>query len=118
MAQTRTRFKVSFLKVWQLQHQIHKKIAIPYMVFWICQLVALPWSIESLLRGLVPDMSDPRLERIEKFRWLPIAITFVGSYCKVLYGSYRVPTRQGWVLVYIYIYVFELYASIARIAGI
>eukprot|EP00438_Fugacium_kawagutii_P008287 Skav228069 [mRNA] locus=scaffold52:21621:23525:+ [translate_table: standard] len=66
------RFKIGFLKTWQLQKKIQRQIAIPYMLFWLCQLAALPWSVNSLWKGFTPDFSDPRLENLRHYDHLQV----------------------------------------------
>lgn len=68
------RFKVGFLKTWQLQKEIQRRIAIPYLLFWLCQVAALPWSVMSLSKGFGPDFSDERLVNLKKYDHLLVRL--------------------------------------------
>eukprot|EP00435_Cladocopium_sp_Y103_P043846 s1660_g12.t1 len=75
------RFKVGFLRTWQLQKEIHRRIAIPVLFFWLCEVAALPWSVISLSKGFAADFSDERVSRVQKYDHLLIRIwaNLIGS---------------------------------------
>ena len=96
------RFKIGFLKTWQLQKKIHRRIAIPYTVFWVCQLAALPWSVISLSQGFAADFSDERLERLRQHQHLQVhsqkcATSYLPSTSKaviLVVGTHRKETLE------------------------
>ena len=41
-----------------------------YVLYWLCHVASLPWSIISLSKGFGPDFSDERLERLQTYSHL------------------------------------------------
>ncbi|CAE7792749.1 unnamed protein product [Symbiodinium microadriaticum] len=69
-----TRFKVGFVKTWQLHKKIQRRIALSYVLYWLCHVASLPWSIISLSKGFGPDFSDERLERLQTYSHLQVRV--------------------------------------------
>lgn len=55
------RFQMRYLRCWELYRTIQWKASVPFLAFWLAQLLLLAWSIWSLLQGFDAVVDDRTL---------------------------------------------------------
>jgi len=55
------RFQMRYLRCWELYRMIQWKASLPFLAFWLAQLLLLAWSIWSLVQGFDAVVDDRTL---------------------------------------------------------
>lgn len=70
------KFKGAYMSAWELNKRLQRRAAIPFMVFWLVEILLAAFSIWSLMQGFDAALDDVRVSRLQDHWVLVVRLTF------------------------------------------